>query len=69
MLQTMYHDMKMKVENVVERGNVGDEYINGEQERKVFNKWTDGFTRQDHPTVIQVCIVNFFLVSTVQLAS
>ncbi|GMN31471.1 hypothetical protein TIFTF001_003270 [Ficus carica] len=46
--------MKARVEKVVERGKVGDEYITGEEERQAFNKWTDGFTRQDHPTVIQV---------------
>ena len=55
-LQTMYHSMKIKVENVVKRGKVGDEYIIGEEEQKAFNKWKDSFTRQDHPTVIQVCI-------------
>ena len=50
----MYTSMKGRVENVVERGKVGDEYITCEEEREAFNKWTEGFTRQDHPTVIQV---------------
>ena len=56
MLQILYESMKVRVENVVERGKVGDEYITGEQERQAFSKWTDGFTRQDHPTVIQVIL-------------
>ena len=48
--------MKVRVESVVERGKVGDEFISGEDEvlRHAFSKWTDGFTGQDHPTIIQV---------------
>ncbi|KAK4601248.1 hypothetical protein RGQ29_010706 [Quercus rubra] len=57
-IETMYHSMKIKVENVVKRGKVGDEYIIGEEEQKTFNKWKDSFTRQDHPTVIQVLLQN-----------
>ncbi|CAL5360253.1 unnamed protein product [Camellia sinensis] len=50
----MYESMKARVENVVERGKVGDEYIASHQQREAFNKWnSQGFTRQDHPTVIQ----------------
>ncbi|XP_035541566.1 cellulose synthase-like protein G3 isoform X2 [Juglans regia] len=49
--------MKARVENIVERGKVGEEYIASEQEQEAFNKWTAGsFTRQDHPTVIQVLL-------------
>ncbi|XP_024028555.1 cellulose synthase-like protein G3 [Morus notabilis] len=55
-IKTMYESMKVRVENVVERGKVGDEFITGEEESQAFNKWTDGFTRQDHPTVIQVIL-------------
>lgn len=54
MLQVMYESMKERVENVVDTGKVTDDYITNEQERQAFNKWTEGFTRQDHPTVIQV---------------
>ena len=54
MAQIMYQGMKGMVNNVIERGKVGDEYITGERERLAFRKWTDGFTRQDHPTIIQV---------------
>jgi hypothetical protein len=62
MLQTMYDSMKFRVENAVQRGKVGDEYIAGEEERKAFLKWTDGSTRQNHPTVIQVRIVNMVII-------
>ncbi|XP_062146669.1 cellulose synthase-like protein G3 isoform X2 [Alnus glutinosa] len=57
-IKTMYDSMKFRVENAVERGKVGDEYITGEEERKAFLKWTDGSTRQNHPTVIQVLLEN-----------
>ncbi|KAA8520973.1 hypothetical protein F0562_011646 [Nyssa sinensis] len=58
-IKTMYESMKIRVEKVVEKGKVGDEYITGEQERQAFNKWRkegEGFTRQHHPTVIQVLL-------------
>ncbi|KAF8380020.1 hypothetical protein HHK36_027489 [Tetracentron sinense] len=55
-LKMMYESMKEKVESVVERGYVGEECITTEHEREAFNKWTIGFTRQDHPTVIQVIL-------------
>ncbi|KAJ0048496.1 hypothetical protein Pint_14891 [Pistacia integerrima] len=47
-----------RVEHVVETGNVSNEYVSGDEEREAFSKWTDGFTRQDHPTVIQVFLEN-----------
>ncbi|KAG5539503.1 hypothetical protein RHGRI_019898 [Rhododendron griersonianum] len=50
----MYESMKEQVENVVDSGKVTDDYITNERERQAFNKWTPGFTRQDHPTVIQL---------------
>lgn len=50
----MYESMKVKVEHVVESGKVSDENITGDREREAFSKWTDNFTRHDHPTVIQV---------------
>lgn len=46
--------MKKRVENVVESGNVAD-FITNEEEHEAFSKWTKGFTRKDHPAVIQVC--------------
>ncbi|CAK9147467.1 unnamed protein product [Ilex paraguariensis] len=44
--------MKIRVEKVVETGKVGEEHVTGEEEREAFNKWTQGFTCQDHPSVI-----------------
>ncbi|KAL5552418.1 hypothetical protein UlMin_002594 [Ulmus minor] len=55
-LKTLYESMKARVKNVVERGKVDDQYITDEQYHQAFSKWTDGFTRQDHPTVIQVVL-------------
>ncbi|KAB1215437.1 Cellulose synthase-like protein G2 [Morella rubra] len=49
----MYYSTKAKVENIVQIGKVGDQYIESEKQREAFNKWTDGFTPHDHPTVIQ----------------
>ena len=60
----MYEDMKLKVENVVDRGQISAEYIANENDRKAFDKWSEGFTRHDHPTVIQVVfqIPNFLYI-------
>ncbi|XP_062074607.1 cellulose synthase-like protein G3 isoform X1 [Humulus lupulus] len=55
-IKIMYESMKVRVENVIEMGKVGDENIIGEEEHQAFNKWTGEFTRQDHPTVIQVIL-------------
>ncbi|XAR55157.1 Cellulose synthase (UDP-forming) [Bertholletia excelsa] len=55
-IKTMYKSMKKRVENVVQRGKVWDEYITSEEEREAFGKWTPGFIRQDHPPVIQVLL-------------
>ncbi|TXG50720.1 hypothetical protein EZV62_023244 [Acer yangbiense] len=52
----MYESLKVRVGQVVETGKVSDEYITSDQEREAFDKWTDRFTRQDHPTVIQVLL-------------
>ncbi|XP_065858307.1 cellulose synthase-like protein G3 [Euphorbia lathyris] len=56
-IKKMYESMKLKIEKVVERGKVEEEYINGDEEKqKAFNKWTHNFTRHHHPTVIQVLL-------------
>ncbi|XP_040988131.1 cellulose synthase-like protein G3 isoform X2 [Juglans microcarpa x Juglans regia] len=56
-IQKMYESMKQRVERVLEKGKVDEEYITEELERKAFSQWVDhGFTRQDHPTVIQVLL-------------
>ncbi|RZC81979.1 hypothetical protein C5167_044568 [Papaver somniferum] len=55
-LKMMYETMKMKVESVVDRGCVGDEHIKTDKQREAFNWWAHGFTRQGHPTVVQVLL-------------
>ncbi|KAF6146054.1 hypothetical protein GIB67_033413 [Kingdonia uniflora] len=55
-IKILYEDMKEKVESVLVRGSVGDEYIRSEHERGAFEKWSPGFTRNNHPTVIQVLL-------------
>ncbi|KAL5718948.1 hypothetical protein ACHQM5_011798 [Ranunculus cassubicifolius] len=55
-IKMMYDTMKAKVESAVDRGAVSDEHITGELESQAFSKWTTGFTRQEHPTVIQVLL-------------
>ncbi|XP_012086684.1 cellulose synthase-like protein G3 [Jatropha curcas] len=57
-IKDMYESMKLKIEQVLERGKIDDELLSGHQEREAFNKWTDNFTRQDHPTIIQVVLDN-----------
>ncbi|MBA0856672.1 hypothetical protein Goshw_001395 [Gossypium schwendimanii] len=52
----MYEDMKVKVEHVIDKDEVTDEYITDHQQRQAFNKWTKSFTRMDHPTVIQIIL-------------
>lgn len=44
----MYEKMKMGVENVMEKGEVGNE------EHLAFHKWTKSFTSHNHPAIIQV---------------
>lgn len=56
--QVMYKRMKARVKNVIERGKVTQEYITGEEEIQAFNKWMEEFTHQDHPTVIQVNVID-----------
>ncbi|XP_048619048.1 cellulose synthase-like protein G3 isoform X2 [Brassica napus] len=53
-LKMMYEDMKSRVEHVVDSGKVETEYITCDQFRGVFDLWTQKFTRQEHPTIIQV---------------
>ncbi|PRQ16612.1 putative cellulose synthase (UDP-forming) [Rosa chinensis] len=53
-IKIMYQGMKVRVDNVIERGKVDSEYVTGEWETQAFSKWIDGFTQRDHPTVIQV---------------
>ncbi|KAF8033393.1 hypothetical protein BT93_D2105 [Corymbia citriodora subsp. variegata] len=57
-IKMMYEGMKMRVEHAVERGKVGEEYIIGDRERQALSKWTDEFTRQNHPAIIEVLLDN-----------
>ncbi|KAL7597424.1 hypothetical protein Lser_V15G30265 [Lactuca serriola] len=55
-IKSMYEKMRIKVESVVERGNINPEYITNEEEQIAFNKWSKGFSRHEHPAVIQVLL-------------
>lgn len=55
-IENLYLDMKMRIENVVERGEAVDECISDPQQRQAFSKWTKGFTPKDHPAIIQVLL-------------
>ncbi|CAN1779048.1 Cellulose synthase-like protein G3 [Linum perenne] len=53
-IKNMYVNMKLKVEHVLERGKVDEQFINDIEENRIFDKWTDKFTKQNHPSIIQV---------------
>ncbi|KAH1075223.1 hypothetical protein J1N35_027551 [Gossypium stocksii] len=56
-IKIMYESMKMSVEHVVETGKISEEYNTSDEVRLAFSQWSiDGFTRQNHPTVIQVLL-------------
>ncbi|XVF10377.1 hypothetical protein REPUB_Repub07fG0177600 [Reevesia pubescens] len=55
-IKMMYENMKVKVEHIVDKGEISDEFMTEDQQRQAFNKWINGFTRIDHPTVIQVIL-------------
>ncbi|PPS12082.1 hypothetical protein GOBAR_AA08551 [Gossypium barbadense] len=56
-IKIMYETMKMSVEHVVETGKISEEYNTSDDVRQAFSQWSiDGFTRQNHPTVIQVLL-------------
>ncbi|GMJ00455.1 cellulose synthase like G3, ARABIDOPSIS THALIANA CELLULOSE SYNTHASE-LIKE G3 [Hibiscus trionum] len=56
-IKLMYESMKMKVKHVVGKGEVSEEYITGDEDREAFRKWSsDGFSRQNHPAVVQVLL-------------
>ncbi|XP_047337464.1 cellulose synthase-like protein G3 [Impatiens glandulifera] len=58
-LKNMYEKMRHKIENTLERGEVDENYLVDDKEREIIKKWSEGnFTRQDHPTVIQVILEN-----------
>ncbi|KAG6577130.1 Cellulose synthase-like protein G3, partial [Cucurbita argyrosperma subsp. sororia] len=55
-MKEIYEKMKMKVENVVKKGKVGDELMNGEEELMALNQWTTSFTPKRHPSLIKVLL-------------
>ncbi|KAM3396583.1 hypothetical protein P3S68_000095 [Capsicum galapagoense] len=56
-IKLMYESMKTRIENVIERGRVDEDYINNDEELQAFTKfWTAGFTRHNHPSIIQVLL-------------
>lgn len=61
MSQKLYESMKMRVEHVMEKGKINDEYIRSHEECQVFKQWTHKFTIANHPTIIQVGIINHIM--------
>ncbi|XP_047339224.1 cellulose synthase-like protein G3 [Impatiens glandulifera] len=58
-LKNMYEDMRLRIENALEKGEVDENYLANGEEREAMKKWSKGtFNRQDHPTVIQVILDN-----------
>ncbi|KAL4570641.1 hypothetical protein LXL04_026300 [Taraxacum kok-saghyz] len=53
-LQEMYENMKATVGKAVDRGTVDLDQLSCDRTIEAFRKWTPGFTRHDHPTVIEV---------------
>ncbi|XP_073109213.1 cellulose synthase-like protein G3 [Elaeis guineensis] len=55
-MKMMYQAMKEKVESALQRGYVsGNDLIATVEELAIFKKWK-GFTRRDHPSIIQVLL-------------
>ncbi|RVW91736.1 Cellulose synthase-like protein G3 [Vitis vinifera] len=55
-IKSMYERMRDRVENVVKRGSISNDYIPDQREIEAFSRWTDEFTPQNHPPVIQVLL-------------
>ncbi|GAB2298194.1 hypothetical protein Dimus_032266 [Dionaea muscipula] len=56
-IKEMYENMRIKIENVLGKGKVDEEYLGSVDQRQAINKWSHDFTGQDHPTLIQVLLV------------
>ncbi|OWM72143.1 hypothetical protein CDL15_Pgr018026 [Punica granatum] len=54
-IKVMYEGMKVRIENVVAKGEAGKEFI--EKERQALSPCTDAVTGQSHPPVIQTFAV------------
>ncbi|KAK1258046.1 Cellulose synthase-like protein G3 [Acorus gramineus] len=56
-MKDLYEEMKGKIERAVMQGCVTDDLLDGEDARIALEKyWTAGFTRRDHPAVIEVLL-------------
>ncbi|CAA3013908.1 cellulose synthase G3 [Olea europaea subsp. europaea] len=56
-IKGMYENMKIRVENVVEKGKVSNEYISSELQSQLLSQYrAKDFTRQNHPSIIQVLL-------------
>ena len=60
----MYENMRVRVENVVQEGTISRDYMTNEGESEAFSRWTDEFTPQNHPPVVQVYYINGTLIYT-----
>ncbi|KAI3518122.1 hypothetical protein L1887_06523 [Cichorium endivia] len=50
----MYENMKSTIKDVMDKGTIDIDQFNDDRTIKALNKWTDGCTRHQHPTVIEV---------------
>ncbi|RVW14921.1 Cellulose synthase-like protein G3 [Vitis vinifera] len=55
-IKMMYENMRVRVENVVQEGTISRDYMTNEGESEAFSRWTDEFTPQNHPPVVQVLL-------------
>ncbi|MQL99282.1 hypothetical protein Taro_032002 [Colocasia esculenta] len=55
-IKIMYQRMKGRIEGVLEKGSIDAEYVVSEEEVEIFKKWETGFSRQEHPSIIQVLL-------------
>ncbi|KAK9145602.1 hypothetical protein Sjap_005505 [Stephania japonica] len=56
-MKTIYEAMKGRVENIIEKGEVNEYHTTNQLHRHdTLNKWKSSFTRQDHPTIIEVLL-------------
>ncbi|RVW19654.1 Cellulose synthase-like protein G3 [Vitis vinifera] len=53
-IKMMYENMRDRVEKAVQKGSICYDYLTNEGEGEAFSRWTDGFTPQNHPPVIQL---------------
>ncbi|CAN6456151.1 unnamed protein product [Victoria cruziana] len=57
-MKELYDEMKQRVESAVERGDVNEDQVIDQEDVTAFKKWTPGFSRRNHPTVIEVLLAS-----------